>query len=96
MHHRSVAQTAPKSPFLCGNKSLIRYDFRASAKTSPYSVEQSLKVGKLRSDSVAAYAYSSHHGSLEFLIVLSVRAVETVGQVSVAAFWYASNDYILS
>ena len=45
---------------------------------------------------VEAYAYSSHHRSLEFLIVLSVRTVKTMGQVSAAAFWYASNDYTLS
>ena len=65
-------------------------------KTYPVQCEQSLKAGKLRFDSVAAHAYSSHHGSLEFLIALSVRAVKTVGQASAVAFWYASNDYTLS
>ena len=33
---RSGAETAPKSPFLCVSKSLIRYGFRAGARAIRY------------------------------------------------------------
>ena len=35
---RSVAEIAPKSPFLCVNRSTIRYGFRSGVKASRYSV----------------------------------------------------------
>ena len=36
--HRCVTEIALKSPFLCVNKSPIRYGFRAGAKAIRYSV----------------------------------------------------------
>ena len=35
---RSVTEMAPRSPFLCANRSPIQYDFRAGAKVIPYCV----------------------------------------------------------
>ena len=33
---RSVTEIAPKSPFLCVNRSLVRCGFRAGARAAPY------------------------------------------------------------
>ena len=40
---RSVTEIAPKSPFLCVNRSPIQYGFRAGAKAIRYSVNIILK-----------------------------------------------------
>ena len=40
---RSVGQIALKSPFLCVNRSSIRYGFRAGAKAIRYGVNITLK-----------------------------------------------------
>ena len=39
---RSVTEIAPKSPFLCVNRSLNRYDFRGGAKTIRHNVNIAL------------------------------------------------------
>ena len=38
MELRSVTEIAPPQPFLCLNRSLIRYDFRGGTKAIRYSV----------------------------------------------------------
>ena len=39
---RSVTEIAPKSPFLCVNRSPIRYDLRGGATATPYGVNIAL------------------------------------------------------
>ena len=53
---RSVTKIAPKSPFLCENRSPIRYDFRAGAKTIWYRVTGLNNVPRL---SVTSLVYLS-------------------------------------
>ena len=43
---RTVTEMAPKSPFLCVNRSPLRYGFHAGAKTIRYRANIALREGQ--------------------------------------------------